>query len=61
MIYFTTKELAALEEQLLSEQLLIKKYTVLASQCVDQSIKSSLHSIAQRHAQHYEKLVSYLG
>jgi len=61
VINFTTKELSALEDQLSSEQTLIKKYTALASQCADQSIKSSLQSIAQRHQQHYDKLMSYLG
>lgn len=56
----TTKELTALEEQLNSEQVLIKKYNTMAGQCTDPAIKSKLESIAVKHQQHYNKLVNYL-
>ncbi len=60
MANLTTKELTALEEQLGSEQVLIKKYHTMASQCTDPALKNRLDSIAGRHQQHYDKLISFL-
>jgi len=56
----TTKELTALEEALGAEQVLIKKYRTMASQSAEAGIKSRLESIAARHQQHYDTLVSHL-
>ncbi len=56
----TTKELTALEEQLQSEQVLIKKYRTMATQCADPALKTKCESIASRHQQHYDKLISHL-
>lgn len=56
----TTKELAALEDQLSVEQTMVKKYNAMASQCSDQAIKTKLTSIAGRHQQHYNTLIGYL-
>ena len=56
----TTKELTALEEQLAGEQVLIKKYRTMATQCTDPALKTKCESIASRHQQHYDKLVSHL-
>ncbi len=60
MANLTTKELTALEEQLGSEQVLIKKYRTMANQCTDAGIKSHLETIAGRHQQHYDTLVNHL-
>ena len=60
MANLTAKELTALEDQLGYEQILIKKYTTMASQCTDATIKSKLKSIAGRHKTHYDRLVCYL-
>ncbi len=60
MANLTAKELTALEDQLGFEQVLVKKYTTMASQCTDATIKSRLESIASRHKSHYDRLVSYL-
>lgn len=56
----TTKELTALEEQLGSEQVLIKKYRTMASQCQDVALKTKLDGIASRHQQHFDTLKGYL-
>ncbi len=56
----TTKELTALEEQLGSEQVLIKKYHTMSGQCTDPALKTRLESLATKHQSHYDKLVNYL-
>lgn len=61
MANLTTKELTALEDQLGYEQVLVKKYSAMAGQCTDPTIKTSLQSISQKHQQHYDKLLTYLG
>ncbi len=60
MSNLTTKELTALEDQLGYEQVLVKKYRTMASQCNDSTIKSRLESIASRHQGHFDTLVNYL-
>ena len=56
----TTKELTALEEQLQSEQVLIKKYHTMATQCSDPTLKNKCEAIAARHQQHYDKMICHL-
>ena len=56
----TTKELTALEETLGAEQVLVKKYRTMSGQCTDAGIKTRLESIASRHQQHYDTLISHL-
>ena len=60
MAMLTTKELTALEEQLGSEQVLVKKYRTMAAYCADLSLRSKLENIAMRHQGHYDKLITYL-
>ncbi|MCL2546647.1 MAG: spore coat protein [Oscillospiraceae bacterium] len=60
MSNLTTKELTALEDTLGYEQVLIKKYQTLASQCSDAAIKSRLENIANRHQGHYDALFNFL-
>jgi len=56
----TSKELTALEDQLGGEDVLVKKYKTLASQCTDTAIKSRLEAIAEKHQCHYDRLTTYL-
>jgi len=56
----TTKELTALEDSLGYEQVLVKKYRTLASQCNDAAIKSRLENIADRHQGHYDALFNFV-
>ena len=60
MANLTTKELGALDEQLGQEQVYIKKYRTMASQCQDAALKSRLESIAARHQKHYNTLINFL-
>jgi len=56
----TCKELTALEETLGDEQHLVKKYQALACLCNDEKIRQDLESIAQRHQQHANTLLTFL-
>lgn len=56
----TTKELGALEEQLLQEKLMVKKYQELANNCKDQELKEKCSEIAMKHQAHYNALLTYL-
>ena len=57
----TTKELTALEDLLGAEQVMVKKYRTMASQCTDNQLKSSYENIANRHQQHYDTLANHLN
>ena len=56
----TTKELTGLEEQMGSEQVLIKKYRTMAAQCCDPALKTKLDGIAARHQRHFDTLAGHL-
>lgn len=56
----TTKELTALEEQLGEEQVVVKKYRTMASQCSDPAIRSKCEEIANRHQRHFDTLMCHL-
>ena len=56
----TLKELMALEDQLNSEQVLIKKYRGYASACQDAELKATCNRIADKHQQHFNTLMGYL-
>jgi len=60
MANLTTKELTALEDQLGSEQTLVKKYQAMASLCNDTKIQQDLESMAAKHQQHVNTLLSFL-
>lgn len=56
----TEKELSALGDLLSSEELLVKKFNMLAETTQDQALRSSLQSIAQKHQEHFNKLYNQL-
>ncbi len=60
MANLTSKELTALEEQISSEQVLIKKYESMASLCNDTKIQQDLNNFAGKHRAHYNTLISFL-
>ncbi len=57
----TSKELMALDEQLGSEQLLVKRCRAAATACTDPSIKQHFTAMADRHQKHYDTLKRFLG
>lgn len=60
MANLTSKELSALEDQLGFEDTLYKKYKAMSVMATDQKLKNEFESIAQKHQQHYNSLVSFL-
>ncbi len=56
----TEKELAAIEEQLKIEKLLISKFKAYALMCEDPELKKKCETMAGKHQMHYEKLVRLL-
>ena len=57
----TTKELGALDEQLGSEQLMVKRCVAAAESCTDPTIKQHFNAMAQRHQKHFDTLKKFLG
>ena len=60
MANLTSTELDGLNEQLGYEDVLIKKYSTMASQCDDPQIKSTLEAISHKHQRHFDQLFTYL-
>ena len=56
----TKKELSALEDQLNSEQLLIKKYKSYAQCAADPQIKATCEQLAAQHKTHFDTLIGHL-
>lgn len=60
MSQLSEKELALLNELLNDEQLLTKKFKMLASQTQDQEIKQKYERISEQHQGHFNALYSHL-
>ena len=56
----TEKELKALEDELSTEQLLVKKYRSYAMMCEDQQLKAQCEQIASQHQNHFDRLMGFL-
>lgn len=61
MANLSSKELTGIEDQLTSEKNLISKYSMYGDLAEDGEIKNKLYSIASKHQEHYNQLVSLLG
>ncbi len=57
----TAKELSALEDQLNGEKLLATKCKAYAQVCEDPELRQKMETLAGKHQQHYEKLLSFLN
>lgn len=55
------KELSLLNDSLTEEDLLVKKYQLLASQTQDPEVSGKLQQIAQKHQRHFNELFTLLG
>lgn len=60
MANLTSKELSALEDQIGTEETLVKKYEAMACLCNDTKIQQDLTNFANKHRAHYNTLVSFL-
>ena len=54
------KELAALNDLLADEELLVKKFKMLASHTNDEAIKKKYERISQQHQGHFDALYAHL-
>lgn len=60
MANLTSKELAALEDQLGFEKVLCCKYQAAEQECTEQDLKQSFQKYANQHKQNYDCLLNYL-
>ncbi len=60
MANLTTKELAALSDQLDFEKVMCGKYQEAAQECTDETLKTSFRQYAQQHKQNFQCLLGYL-
>lgn len=61
MTQISEKELSALNELLDQEELLVKKFKMLATHTDDQDIKDQFEQIAEKHQGHFNMLYKQLG
>lgn len=60
MANLTTKELAALEDQLGFEQVCVAKYKAAAAETCDQTLKGCFNQYANQHQQNFNTLLTFL-
>lgn len=61
MTNLSEKELSCINESLSEEELLVKKYQMLAQQTQDREISAKMSEIADRHQRHFNQIYSLLG
>ncbi len=61
MSQLSEKELSALNDLLSEEELLVKKFQMLASHATDTTVKNEMEDISQRHQSHFNKLYNHLS
>ena len=61
MSQLSEKELSALNELLNEEELLVKKFQMLAGHASDNSVKNQMENISQRHQSHFNQLYEHLS
>lgn len=61
MSQLSEKELSCINESLSEEELLVKKYQMLAQQSNDNEVSAKMEEIAQRHEKHFNQIYSLLG
>ncbi len=61
MAQLTTKELGSLTDQLVREQVLVKKYKMYGTQCCDPQLRVKCEQAAARHQNHYNTLLNQLN
>ena len=60
MATLTTKELDAIKSSLTGEENIIAKYKMYANATCDPILKEKLNTIASKHQQHFDKLITLL-
>lgn len=57
----TSKELSWIEDQLNLEQLMVKKYHSAEAKTEDEAIRCKMKNAADRHQQHFDRLLRHLS
>ncbi len=60
MANLSAKELSLINDSLSDEELLVKKYNMLAEQSEDNETKMKFQEIANRHQSHFDQIYSLL-
>lgn len=60
MVQLSEKELSSLHDMLSEEELLVKKFKMLAEQATDLEVKNKLTEISGKHQGHFNTLYSQL-
>ena len=60
MSQLSEKELSCINESL-AEELLVKKYQMLAKQSQDNEVSAKMEEVSKRHQKHFNELYSLLG
>lgn len=60
MATLTTKELDMIKGQLTAEENIVAKYKMYAAATCDPALKEKLNTIANKHQQHFDKLITLL-
>ena len=61
MANLTDKELGSISEQLVREQILVKKYKMYSQQCSDHQLRTKCEQAAAKHQNHYNTLLNQLN
>lgn len=61
MVQLSEKELSAIHELLSEEELLVKKFQMLAQHAQNQQLKTKMEEIAGKHQGHFQMLYKQLG
>ena len=61
IMVISEKELSALNELLSEEELLIKKFQMLAQHSTDEEVKEKFTAISNEHKEHFRSLYSQLN
>ncbi len=57
----TAKELSAIEDELESERTLVAKMRAYSQLCTDQELKQKCDAVAQKHQNHFDRLMGFLN
>ena len=61
MAQLSEKELSSIQELLADEDLLVKKFKMLAEHAQDENVKSKMLEISDKHQGHFNELYSKLS
>ena len=61
MSHLSEKELSSIQELLADEDLLVKKFKMLAENAQDEKVRSKMMEISNKHQEHFNELFSKLS